>query len=153
MKQGSVVVDLAVETGGNCAASKAGEVVQKHGVTIVGHLNVPSRLAADTSALYARNLLNLLALIIDKDKGALNINWEDDIIKGIALVKDGKLVHPNFKGASKSAAKTVTKSKAAPKSTPKKPAAADAKKPAAKKPATAKKAPAKKSTTTSSPKK
>lgn len=152
MKKGAVVVDLAVETGGNCALSKAGEVVEKHGVTIIGHINVPSRLAADSSALYARNLLNLLGLIIDKDSGELSVNWDDDIIKGIALVKDGKLIHPNFKGASKSAAKTVTKSKAAPKSTPKKPATSAAKKPAAKKKAaSAKKAPAQKKTTKSSP--
>lgn len=161
MKKGSVIVDLAVETGGNCAVSKPGEVVQKHGVTIIGHLNVPSRLAADTSALYARNLVNLLGLIIDKDSGELKVDWDDDIIKGVALVKDGKLVHPNFKGASKSAAKTVKKSKAAPKSSPKKPSAETAKKPAAKKSTTKKtatkkaaspkKAPAKK-TTKSSPK-
>ena len=88
---------LAVETGGNCALSKAGaEVVQKHDVTIVGHLNVPSRLAADASALYAKNLLNLLNLMIDKETKKLEINWEDEIIQGVCMTKDGKIVHPNF---------------------------------------------------------
>ena len=98
MKRGSVIVDLAVETGGNCDSSKEGEVVSIKGVTIVGHLNVPSRLAADSSALYARNLLNLLSLIIDKEKKELAIDWEDEIIKGVALTREGKPVHPNFGG-------------------------------------------------------
>jgi NAD(P) transhydrogenase subunit alpha len=98
MKPGSVIVDLAVETGGNCALSKAGEVVIAHGVKIIGHRNVPSRLATDASALYAKNLLNLLNLVIDKESGALNIDWDDDIIKGIALTRDGKIIHPAFNG-------------------------------------------------------
>ena len=98
MRPGSVIVDLAVETGGNCDSSKEGEVVSIKGVTIVGHLNVPSRLAADSSALYARNLLNLLSLIIDKEKKELAIDWEDEIIKGVALTREGKPVHPNFGG-------------------------------------------------------
>lgn len=96
MKPGSVIVDLAVETGGNCALSKAGEVVKLHDVTIIGHLNVPSRLAADASALYAKNLFNLLGLILDKDDQSLKIDWDDEIIKGVCLVKDGAVVHPNF---------------------------------------------------------
>ena len=95
MKPGSIVVDLAVETGGNCEVAEAGKVVKKHGVTIIGHLNVPSRLATDASMLYAKNLLNLLTLII-KD-GELSINWDDDVIKGIALTRDGTIIHPNFK--------------------------------------------------------
>ncbi|PCJ98546.1 MAG: NAD(P)(+) transhydrogenase (Re/Si-specific) subunit alpha [Zetaproteobacteria bacterium] len=96
MKPGSVIVDLAVETGGNCASSKAGEVTVKNDVTIIGHINVPSRLAADTSSLYAKNLLNLLNLIIDKDSKALKIDWEDAIIQGICMTKDGAIIHPNF---------------------------------------------------------
>ncbi len=95
MKPGSVIVDLAVEQGGNCELSKAGEVVNHNGVLIVGHKNVPSRLAANASALYSKNLQNLLALIIDKD-GNTAINWDDDIVKGIALTKDGAIIHPNF---------------------------------------------------------
>ncbi|MCB1530953.1 MAG: Re/Si-specific NAD(P)(+) transhydrogenase subunit alpha [Rhodospirillales bacterium] len=94
MKPGSVIVDLAVEAGGNCELSQSGKVVEKHGVTIVGHSNTPSRLATDASALYAKNLLSLLALII-KD-GALSIDWEDEIIKAIALTKDGDIIHPGF---------------------------------------------------------
>lgn len=96
MKPGSVIVDLAVETGGNCALSEPGKVVEKYGVKIVGHKNVPSRLAASASTLYAKNLLNLLNLIIDKESGDLKIDWEDDIIKGIAITKDGTIIHPNF---------------------------------------------------------
>ena len=76
--------------------SKAGEIVVRNGVKVVGHYNVPSRLATDASALYSRNIFNLLGLLIDKEKGELNINWEDDIIKGIALTKDGAIIHPNF---------------------------------------------------------
>lgn len=97
MKPGSVIVDLAVETGGNCALSKAGDVVVKHDVSIVGHLNVPSRLAADASALYAKNLFNLLNLIIDKDSNKLSIDWDDEIIQGVCMTKGGAIVHPNFK--------------------------------------------------------
>lgn len=100
MKPGSVIVDLAVEQGGNCELSKVGEVVNHNGVIIVGHRNLPSRLSANASSLYSKNLQNLLALIIDKD-GNLAINADDDIIKGIALTRDGAIIHPNFNGASK----------------------------------------------------
>ena len=95
MKPGSVIVDLAVESGGNCALSRAGEVVAAGAVSIIGHKNVPSRIAGNASALYAKNLLNLLQLMIDKEKN-LNINWDDDIIKGIALTRDGAVIHPIF---------------------------------------------------------
>lgn len=100
MKPGSVIVDLAAEAGGNCALTEPGHVAVKHGVHIVGHKNVPSRLAANASALYAKNLQNLLALIIDKD-GNLAVNWDDDIIKGIALTRGGAIIHPNFSGEKK----------------------------------------------------
>lgn len=103
MKPGSVIVDLAVEQGGNCELAEPGKVVKKNGVSIVGHLNMPSRIATDASALYARNLLNLINLIVDKDTQALNVNWDDDIIKGIALTRDGALVHPQFGGAQAAA--------------------------------------------------
>ncbi len=96
MKAGSVIIDLAVESGGNCELSKPGEVIVHKGVTIVGHRNVPSRLATDASALYARNLLNLIGLMIDKESKVLAVNWDDEIIKGIALTKDGAIIHPNF---------------------------------------------------------
>src|SRR5688500_14897862 len=97
MKPGSVVVDLAVEQGGNCPLSEVGKVVEKHGVKLVGHANVPSRLAADATSLYARNLLNFLTLLIDKESKGLKINWEDEIVKGVALTRDGQIIHPNFK--------------------------------------------------------
>lgn len=111
MKDGSVIVDMAVDMGGNCEGSVAGEVVKKHGVSIVGHKNTASRLPTDASALYAKNLLNLLNLIIDKDKKELNIDWEDEIIKGITLTKGGKIIHENFGGAKK-VKKEVVKSSA-----------------------------------------
>ncbi|WP_119301168.1 Re/Si-specific NAD(P)(+) transhydrogenase subunit alpha [Dongia deserti] len=97
MKPGSIIVDLAVEQGGNCPLSEVGKVVEKQGVKIVGHANVPSRLAADASSLYARNLLNFLTLLIDKETKGLKINWEDEIVKGVALTRDGQIIHPNFK--------------------------------------------------------
>ena len=99
MKPGSVIVDLAVEQGGNCEASEPGKVVQKHGVTIVGHLNVPGRLPVDASALYAKNLLNFVTLLIDKETKALKIDLEDEIVKGTLVTQDGQIVHPAFKAA------------------------------------------------------
>lgn len=96
MKPGSVIVDLAVENGGNCELSQAGKVVTKHGVKIVGHNNVPSRVAADASALYARNLFNLLQLLVDGETKALAIDWEDEIVKGTCITRDGKIVHPGL---------------------------------------------------------
>jgi NAD(P) transhydrogenase subunit alpha len=96
MKPGSVIVDLAVEQGGNCPLSELGQVVEKHGVKLVGHANVPSRLAADSTALYAKNLLNFVTLLIDKESKQLKINWEDEIVKGVALTKGGQVIHPNF---------------------------------------------------------
>lgn len=98
MKPGSVIVDLAVEQGGNCPLSELGKVVEKHGVKLVGHANVPSRLSADSTALYAKNLLNFVTLLIDKDSKQLKINWEDEIVKGVALTKGGQVIHPNFQG-------------------------------------------------------
>jgi len=98
MRQGSVIVDLAVEQGGNCPLSEADKVVVKHGVSLVGFLNVPSRIAVDSSALYARNLLNFLTPLIDKASKSLKINWDDEIVKGTALTRDGKVVHPALAG-------------------------------------------------------
>lgn len=95
MKPGSVVVDLAVENGGNCELAEAGKVVDAGGVKIIGWNNVPGRIAVDATALYARNLLNFLGLIVGKD-GALKIDPEDEIIKGSLLTRDGRVVHPAF---------------------------------------------------------
>lgn len=90
MKQGSVIVDLAVESGGNCAGSVLGEVVEKDGVKIVGYANMPGRIPTDASALYSRNLLNLLSLCVDKESKSLKIDWNDEIIQAITLTHDGK---------------------------------------------------------------
>ncbi|HWA45902.1 MAG TPA: Re/Si-specific NAD(P)(+) transhydrogenase subunit alpha [Hypericibacter adhaerens] len=98
MKPGSVIVDLAVEQGGNCPLAEPGKVVVKHGVKIVGHLNLPSRLAADATSLYARNLLAFVSLMIDKETKGLKIDWEDEIMKGTGLTRDGKVVHPALVG-------------------------------------------------------
>ncbi|MFN3348682.1 Re/Si-specific NAD(P)(+) transhydrogenase subunit alpha [Pseudorhodoplanes sp.] len=96
MRPGSVIVDLAVERGGNVEGAKADEVVTVNGVKIVGHLNVPGRLAASSSALYAKNLLTFLESLIDKKEKKLAINWDDEIVKGTLLTRDGAVVHPNF---------------------------------------------------------
>jgi NAD(P) transhydrogenase subunit alpha len=119
MKPGSIIVDLAVESGGNCALSKPGETVKTAGgVKIIGHTNVPGRLAADASALYAKNLLNLLNLLIDRETGKLAIDWDDEIVKSIALTRDGAVIHPQFKAiTAKTPAKTPAKKAAAPKKT------------------------------------
>lgn len=120
MKPGSVIVDLAVEQGGNCELSKAGKVVEKHGVFIVGHLNVPSRLASNASSLYAKNLLNLITLLIDKESNKFSIDWDDEIIKGVALTKDGKVINPQFVTAEKKTGSATSKTTAANNSTSKK---------------------------------
>ncbi len=94
MRPGSVINDLAVEAGGNCPLSEPGQVVVCHGVTIIGHTNVPSRVAEDASLLYARNLLSFLTPLISDETGTLNIDWDDEIIKGAALTRDGAVIHP-----------------------------------------------------------
>jgi NAD(P) transhydrogenase subunit alpha len=98
MKPGSVIVDLAVEQGGNVEGAVAGEVVERHGVKIVGHRNVPSRLAADTSALFARNLYNFLSAYWDKETGAPVLPDDDEIVKGIRLTRGGAIVHERLLG-------------------------------------------------------
>jgi NAD(P) transhydrogenase subunit alpha len=102
MKPGSVIVDLAVERGGNVEGVKSGQVAEVGGVKIVGFDNVAGRLAASASALYAKNLLTFLDLLIDKTTKTLAVNWDDEIVKGTALTRDGAVVHPAF--APKSAA-------------------------------------------------
>jgi NAD(P) transhydrogenase subunit alpha len=102
MRPGSVIVDLAVERGGNCELAQAGEVVESGGVKIVGHRNVPGRIAASASSLYARNLFAFLEILVDKNAKALAVNWDDEIVKATALTRDGAVIHPSF--APKSAA-------------------------------------------------
>jgi len=94
MRPGSVIVDLAVEQGGNCPLSEIGQVVEKYGVKIVGYANVPSRIAADATAMYAKNLLNFVTPMVDTETKALAIDWEDEIIQGCLVTRDGKIVHP-----------------------------------------------------------
>jgi NAD(P) transhydrogenase subunit alpha len=96
MRPGSIVVDLAVEQGGNVEGAVAGEVVERHGVRILGHRNVPSRLAADTSALFARNLYNFLSAYWDKDAGRPVLPDEDEVTQGIRLTRGGAVVHPRL---------------------------------------------------------
>jgi NAD(P) transhydrogenase subunit alpha len=100
MKPGSVIVDLAVERGGNVEGVKAGEAANVDGVTIVGYTNVAGRLAASASSLYAKNLLNFLDIMVDKKEKKLAVDWDDEIVKATALTKDGAVVHPSFQPKS-----------------------------------------------------
>ena len=102
MKPGSVIVDLAVERGGNVEGVKSGQVAEVGGVKIVGFNNMAGRLAASASALYAKNLLTFLDILVDKKEKKLAVNWDDEIVKATALTRDGAVIHPNF--APKSAA-------------------------------------------------
>ncbi len=103
MKPGSVIVDLAAETGGNCALTKSGEIVAAYGVTIVGTTNLPSTMPFDASTLYSRNVFTLLQLVA-KD-GTLHLDMADEIIRGTTLVKDGEIVHePTLAAAARSKA-------------------------------------------------
>jgi H+-translocating NAD(P) transhydrogenase subunit alpha len=99
MRPGSVVVDLAVERGGNVEGARPGELVETNGVKIVGYSN-PGRLAASASALYAKNLYAFLEILIDKKAKVLAVNWDDDIVRATALTRDGAVVHPNFQPKS-----------------------------------------------------
>jgi len=92
MKPGSVIVDMAVEQGGNCPLSEKDKTVVKHGVHIIGYTNLPAMAATDASALYARNLLNFLALLLDMKTGQFNLNREDEVVAGSLLCINGELV-------------------------------------------------------------
>ena len=97
MRPGSVIVDLAVERGGNCELAKPGEtIVSKNGVKIVGPLNLAGRLPATASALYAKNLLAFIETLIDPKTKSLAIKWDDELVKATLLTKDGALAHPGF---------------------------------------------------------
>ncbi|MDQ0467542.1 Re/Si-specific NAD(P)(+) transhydrogenase subunit alpha [Labrys wisconsinensis] len=101
MRPGSVIVDLAVERGGNVEGAVPGETVTTpEGVKIVGHLNVAGRIAASASGLYARNLLAFLETLIDKKDKVLKPNWDDELVKATLLTRDGAVVHPNFQPKS-----------------------------------------------------
>jgi NAD(P) transhydrogenase subunit alpha len=114
MKPGSVLVDLAVERGGNIEGSKPGEVVEVGPAKVIGYLNVPGRIAATASLLYAKNLYAFVETLIDKESKALAVNWDDELVKATLLTRDGAVVHPNF--APKAAASdTPAKDTDAPK--------------------------------------
>ena len=100
MKPGSVLVDLAVERGGNVEGAEAGKVAVVNGVKIVGFTNVAGRLPASASALYSKNLLTFLEILIDKKDKKLAVNWDDEIVKATALTRDGAIVHPSFQPKS-----------------------------------------------------
>ncbi|MDQ7019114.1 MAG: Re/Si-specific NAD(P)(+) transhydrogenase subunit alpha [Robiginitomaculum sp.] len=156
MPPGAIIIDMAAERGGNCTLTQAGKTIVKHGVTIAGFTNLPARLAAATTALYAKNLLNFLPLL-SGEKGEYAPHWDDEIVTGANLTRAGKITNEAFAAktpaakkaavkkaatkkpaaAKKSTTKAAPKKAAAPKTAAKKPAAkkATAKKPAAKKPA------------------
>jgi len=96
MRAGSIIVDMAAEMGGNCPLTELGKVVEKHGVSLMGYDNIAGRLSTDSSALYARNLLNFITPLVDTEAGKLNIDWEDEIVLGTALTRDGKIIHPSL---------------------------------------------------------
>lgn len=100
MRPGSVIIDLAVAQGGNCPLSKPDQLADVGGVKIMGFTNLPARLPADASSLYARNLLALLPLLTDKESKAFAPAWDDEIIKGAMLTRGGALIHPHFAPAS-----------------------------------------------------
>ncbi|MBN9016642.1 MAG: Re/Si-specific NAD(P)(+) transhydrogenase subunit alpha [Rhizobiales bacterium] len=112
MKPGSVLVDLAVERGGNVEGARPGEVVVTDGKKIVGHLNVAGRIAATASQLYAKNLYAFLETLIDKKAQALAVNWDDELVKATVLTRDGRIVHPAF--APKEAPKEILVAETAP---------------------------------------
>ncbi|MBN2692475.1 MAG: Re/Si-specific NAD(P)(+) transhydrogenase subunit alpha [Burkholderiaceae bacterium] len=91
MKPGAVIIDMAAAQGGNCPLTEAGKTVVKHGVTLVGETNLPALVAADASALYARNVLDFLKLVFDKEKGFV-VNMEDDIVAACLMCRDGQLL-------------------------------------------------------------
>lgn len=97
MKPGSVLIDLAVERGGNVEGARLGEVVTTpEGIRIVGHKNVPGRIAATASQLYAKNLYAFVETLVDKAQKALAVNWDDELVKATALTRDGAVIHPAF---------------------------------------------------------
>jgi NAD(P) transhydrogenase subunit alpha len=96
MKPGSVIVDLAAERGGNCELTQPDKVVEHKGVSIAGPLNLAGEVAVNASSLYAKNLLAFLETMIDKEEKTLKVNWDDELIKGTLVARDGKVVHPSL---------------------------------------------------------
>ncbi|MDH7804513.1 MULTISPECIES: Re/Si-specific NAD(P)(+) transhydrogenase subunit alpha [unclassified Rhizobium] len=107
MRPGSVAIDLAVERGGNVEGAVADQVVEIEGVKVVGYVNVPGRIAASASALYAKNLVTFLETMVDKDTKALALNLEDELVKATMLTHGGTIVHPSFAPAPLAIAATA----------------------------------------------
>jgi len=101
MKEGSVIIDMAGEAGGNCELTVPGETVVRHGVKIVSPLNLPATMAEHASQLFARNVQALLELFVD-DEGNLKLDFDDEVVSGSCIVRDGVIVHPGAKAASES---------------------------------------------------
>ena len=101
MKPGAVIVDLAAERGGNCELTQPDKVVEHKGVSIAGPLNLAGEVPVNASSLYAKNLYAFLETMFDKKAKVLAVNWDDEIIKGTLVAKDGRIVHPSLqpKGA------------------------------------------------------
>ena len=121
MQAGSVIVDLAVEAGGNCELSDFGlTVTTPNGVKIIGHTNVPARLAVDASALFARNLLNFIKPFVNAETGEFKLNFQDELVIGTLVTKDGKVVNERVVGLrkEKSKIKKSVAKKSAAKKTP-----------------------------------
>jgi NAD(P) transhydrogenase subunit alpha len=99
MKPGAVIVDLAAERGGNTEFTQPDRLIDHNGVQILGPTNLPGEVAVNASSLYAKNLLAFLETMIDKKEKALKVNWDDEIVKGTLVARDGKIVHPALQGA------------------------------------------------------
>jgi NAD(P) transhydrogenase subunit alpha len=93
MKPGSIIIDLAAESGGNCECSVAGETKEVGGVYVVGSKDITSTISEDASALFSKNILNFLTLLIDSESNSINIDWDDEIIQGILVTKNNEIVH------------------------------------------------------------
>lgn len=100
MKPGSVIVDMAVEQGGNCPLSEYGKIVVRQGVKIIGPANLPAELPTDSSSLFSRNLLNFITPMVDKETGSLKIDLNDEVVKGTLVTQNGQIVHPSLQVSS-----------------------------------------------------
>jgi H+-translocating NAD(P) transhydrogenase subunit alpha len=103
MRAGSVIVDLAGETGGNCALTEPGETVVRHDVKIIAPLNLPATMAEHASQLFARNVLALLELFVD-EQGGLRLDFDDEVVAGACIVREGEIVHPGARSTVEAAA-------------------------------------------------
>jgi NAD(P) transhydrogenase subunit alpha len=96
MRKGSVIIDIAAATGGNTPVTKNNETVNYNGISIIGNSNLAATMPSDASKLYGKNLLNFLQLIIDKE-GKINLNWDDDLVKGCCITNNGEVVHEKMR--------------------------------------------------------